>query len=209
MKHELLAMGSAKVTCPIDERLHHGGHATNREILPQLAHHLPMNGLWHRLHPLVEAPKRDDGFRRIATCPEKLLEVERAQGQLSLVADGKRGCIPERTKADTQQRAGTDNVKATILSKVLEGGARLGAFLDLVDEDEGVSWNESHVWHQKRHTRVHVVRSQGLAKDAFECRLPHEVDRYVAFVLRPTKRLYGKRLADLPSAVDEQALGAV
>ncbi len=208
MKHQLRVVGGP-VVARSGEGVHHCGHAAYDEVLPHAAHHGRVHRLRHGFEPFVVVPERIERPIVIAERPEELLEVEGTHRNLPLVPYGQGWCVLELAVPHPQERTRAYDVAAPVLCEVLERGSCLRALLQLVEKEEGLAGDDVHARHEERDARVEVLRRQRPTEDLPVVGVLDEVELDETLVLRLPEAFDDERLADLASAVDEEALGAV
>ena len=196
-----LHLASVLQEAPLEEDAHRLRHAPDIVVLAKERDEPAREAVDEARVPRVDEVAEQPIPRRDEKLPKaEGMEVERVH-----LPDGVPAAL---VHGDAQQRAGRSHrVPGRILAEVLEGGERLRACLDLVEDNEGASLGHDlpRLELDGRDDAGDVVAQLELLA---HLRIVVEIHVRNVLELRPTKLLEQPRLAHLTRAVEDERLAA-
>ena len=137
----------------------------------------------------------------IALCPEKFFKIHRIHLIVRLIAHAVALDLPI---IDPQYGTAADYIKAAINGKEFQCGGDIREFLELVKEEQSLSWQKSLARVQTGNILDDLVRLIAVGCDELVLGLLYEIDIDHIFVAALGKTLDRLCLAHLPGSLDNQ-----
>ena len=113
------------------------------------------------------------------------------------------GCRFITIARHTQKRACSNDIIATVKAKELQSGSCLRTILNLIENDNRITWDKLHLWSQKcRHHHSEMLHFQGTRKNGLGIGILKEIYVDDVFVISLGKLNSSKCLATLTAALD-------
>ncbi len=189
----------------LQKGIDHLRHPSHHQVFPEQRHEMLMDSGIHLLLPLKEASQRLDGRRSPAHGPKIFLEIQGVHFHGPLIAHGNRGHL---LIAESQHRAGGDDIIPVIDSQEFQRCPGIGTVLNLVQENQGLFFQEPDIPDIQRYLLVDFLRLQRAFKYPFVLRIPVEIQIHIAFILSPPELLDDESLPNLPGPLHQEALPA-